>query len=186
MGKYITASIDPLHKIQKKAIRILFGDAIAFKNKFMTSARTRPREDQILGQSFYIREHTKPLFKQHEILSVQNLCTYHTFMEVYKILKHQTPISMFSLYELSNRKCHGHNLRLIQPKITGHFIHQSTVLWNSLRQSLQITDLSSDGLGIKSRVKKLLFENQHQHHDVEWLPSLDFMSFKSSQRIIQQ
>ena len=185
-GNISLARIDPLHKIQKKAIRILFGDAVAFRNKFMTSARTRPLENQILGPSFYIREHTKPLFKKHEILSVQNLCTYHTFMEVYKILKHQSPISMFGLYKLSNKECYGHNLRLIHPKITGHFIHQSTILWNSLRQTLNITDLSSDGLGIKNRVKKLLFENQHRHHDVEWIPSLDFLSVKSSPRIILQ
>jgi hypothetical protein len=171
--------MDKLHKIQKKAIRILFGDSLAFKNKFMTSARTRPFSEQLLGTSFYTKEHTKPLFKKHHILAVQNLFTYHTFMEVFKILKHQSPISMYSHYQLSNRNYLGHNLKLIPPTITNHFMHESTVLWNTLRSILGITDLSSDGPGIKNKLKAFLFENQHNFHEVEWLPSLDFITRNS-------
>ena len=178
--------MDKLHKIQKKAIRILFGDSLAFKNKFMTSARTRPFSEQLLGTSFYTKEHTKPLFKKHHILAVQNLFTYHTFMEVFKILKHQSPISMYNHYQLSNRNYLGHNLKLIPPTITNHFMHESTVLWNTLRPILGITDLSSDGLGIKNKLKAFLFENQHNFHEVEWLPSLDFITRNSNLAKIRQ
>ena len=166
--------MDSVHKVQKKAIRILFGNTEAFKNKFMTCARTRPFLEQLLGPSFYIKEHTKPLFKSNEILTVQNLYTYHTYMEVYKILKHQSPTSIYSQYKISNRTYLGHNLNLILPQATNNFMYNSTKLWNTLRQPMQITDLSSNALNTKKLLKSLLFENQHKHHDTEWLPTYDF------------
>ena len=140
----------------------------------MTCARTRPFLEQLLGQSFYIKEHTKPLFKSNEILTVQNLYTYHTYMEVYKILKHQSPTSIYSQYKISNRTYLGHNLNLILPQATNNFMYNSTKLWNTLRQPMQITDLSSNALNTKKLLKSLLFENQHKHHDTEWLPTYDF------------
>ena len=185
-GNISHTKMEPLHKIQKKVIRILFGDADAFKNKFMTCARTRPIPDQILGSSFYTKEHTKPLFKKQKILTVQNLCTYYTFMEVYKILKYQTPVSMYGHYILSKRSYLGHNLRLNPPIITNDFIYHSTTIWNLLRQALEITDLSNSGSSVKNKLKALLFENQHKHHETEWIPSLDFIGSKTNAGVILQ
>ena len=173
-GSIPQSKMDIIHKIQKKAVRILFGDYVAYKNKFMTCARSRPLGEQILGSSFFIKEHTKPLFHKNRILTVQNLYTYHTFMEVYKILKYQSPISMYSQYLISNRNYLSHNLNLITPSTAGDFIQKSTLIWNSLRKPLQITDLSSNGILIKNKIKSLLFEIQHRYHAVEWLPTLDF------------
>ena len=45
----------------------------------------------------YTKEHTKPLFKKHNILSIFNLYPYFCLNETYKILKFRTP---YSLYEL--------------------------------------------------------------------------------------
>ena len=42
----------PLFITQKKCIRILFGDTEAYKNKFMTCARSREYGSQILGDIF--------------------------------------------------------------------------------------------------------------------------------------
>ena len=53
---------------QKHCVRILFGDKEAFLNKFRTAARARPFRNQLLGEDFYQREHTKPLFRKHKIL----------------------------------------------------------------------------------------------------------------------
>ena len=88
-------------------------------------------------------------------LTVQNLHTLHTFTETLKILKQQSPISLYSQYQLSRREYHGHNLYLIPTLIPNNFIHKSTIIWNKLRQILQITDLSSDGQGIKKKLKSL-------------------------------
>ena len=48
----------------------------------------------------YSKEHTKPLFKLYTILSVHNLYLYHILLEMYKILKFQSP---YCLYELFNK-----------------------------------------------------------------------------------
>ena len=58
--------LEPLFKLQKKCMIILFGDKEAYLNKFKTCARTRPVDNQILGQEFYSREHTKPLFSSQK------------------------------------------------------------------------------------------------------------------------
>ena len=51
-------------------MRILFGDKEAYLDKFKTACRTRPIETQILGTSYYMKEHTKPLFHKNKILAV--------------------------------------------------------------------------------------------------------------------
>ena len=76
--------LEPLFKLQKKCMRILFGDKEAYLNKFKTCARSRPLDNQILGQEFYSREHTKPLFNQHGIMNVRNLHIYHCSNEILK------------------------------------------------------------------------------------------------------
>ena len=106
-------------------------------------------------------------------------------MEVYKILKYQSPISMYSQYLISNRNYLSHNLNLITPSTAGDFIQKSTLIWNSLRKPLQITDLSSNGILIKNKIKSLLFEIQHRYHAVEWLPTLDFNISKMNIKIPQ-
>ena len=148
-------------------IRILFGDRDAFLDKFRTCARTRPFGSQILGEAFYQNEHTKPLFKRHGILTIQNLYTYHCFMEIFKILKLRTPIAIHSKYSISLRK----NTTLITPTPTHHFIYRSAHLWNIIQSQLKIHDYSIKISVVKNNLKTLLFKNQHSHDDIEWLPN---------------
>ena len=58
---------------QKQCLRLLFGNKEAFLDKFRTAARTRPIQNQLLGEDFYRQEHTKPLFEKHGILTLKNL-----------------------------------------------------------------------------------------------------------------
>ena len=53
-------------------LRILFGDKEAYLNKFKTCARARGIENQYLGQEFYRRENSKPLFNGNNIINVRN------------------------------------------------------------------------------------------------------------------
>ena len=89
---------------QKRCIRIMFGDKKAYLEKFETCARTRPHPLQVLGNEFYELEHSKPLLKEKNILALRNLYTYHTFMEVFKILKLRCPTSILGLFKISSRK----------------------------------------------------------------------------------
>ena len=92
----------PLFKLQKKCLRILFGDKEAYLDKFKTCSRVRLFEEQKLGAEFFKREQNKPLFTKHSVMNVRNLFVYHCFNEIFKILKFRTPISLFEILELSN------------------------------------------------------------------------------------
>ena len=70
LGMASKGYIDDIFTIQKIAIRYLFGDYDSFLDKFCTAARSRPYDEQQLGISFYQKEHTKPLFNKHKILTV--------------------------------------------------------------------------------------------------------------------
>ena len=104
----------PLFRLQKKCLRILFGDIEAYLDKFKTSDRVIIFEEQKLGVEFLKREHSKPLFTKHSVMNVQNLFVYHCFNEIFKILKLRTTISLFEVFELSKRN--GRETRLITPE----------------------------------------------------------------------
>ena len=57
-----------LIRLHKKCLRILFGDKEKYEEKFETAARCRPYPNQLLGNNFYVKEHTKPIFNKFEIL----------------------------------------------------------------------------------------------------------------------
>ena len=111
----------PLFITQKKCIRMTFGDDESYRNKFMTCARVRPFGAQHMGADFYRKESTKPLFAKHELLSVENLYRCRTIMELFKIVKFRTPMSLYSLLNISDRK----DTLLITPSPTKHFIYKS-------------------------------------------------------------
>ena len=162
-----------IHKLQKRALHILFGDIEAYKDKFKTAARTRPLGNQVLGTSFYVREHTKPIFKKHGILAVQNLYFMQCFMETFKILKFRLPTSLLAHYSFSNRKYLTY-IKLIPPKPNNQFIYKSSIIWNTIRSQLDFNDLSISSDVAKNRLRSALHRNQHLYHDTEWLGSLDF------------
>ena len=59
----------PLFRLQKKCLRILFGDKEAYLDKFKTSARVRLFEEQKLEVEFLKRKHGKPLFTKHSVMN---------------------------------------------------------------------------------------------------------------------
>ena len=88
----------------------------------------------ICPQKNYCLEHTKPVFNEYKILNLSNLYVQQTFVELFKILKNHTPISIFNLYSLSIRDT---NFLLQLPKVylnisKNNFVCKSSELWNSL------------------------------------------------------
>ena len=164
-GNLSQNKIEPLFTSQKKCIRILFGDKEAYLDKFKTCARTRPLENQILGSDFYIKEHTKPIFNKQKLLTIHNLHTYHTISETFSILKYRTPISLFSLFQLSHRK----DTLTITPHPDCKYIHNSSKLWNAARSRFDVFDFSKSHGSIKSGVKNLLFQNQCIGDNINWI-----------------
>ena len=149
---------------QKYCMRILFGDTQAYIEKYMTCARTRKYDEQALGSSFFQLEHSKPLFQQNKILAFKNLYTYHTFMEVFKILKLKCPMSLHEQFQFSSRK----ETALIVQFPSNDFFSRSTKLWNLIAPKLQILDFSFKINQAKNRLKQALLKLQHASDDVGW------------------
>ena len=160
--------LNPLFIIQKKCIRILFGDKEKYLNKLKTLntiSHSQQNDSQLQGESLYCKEHTKPLFKSHDIMTVHNLYNYHCSMEIFKILKFRTPISLFSKFQLSQRK----STLILTPKPCIDFIYKSSVIWNSLRVCLGvINDFSPSISCIRSKLKTLILSKQCSLSETDW------------------
>jgi hypothetical protein len=152
-------NLDPLFKTQKKCIRILFGDKKAFEEKFKTCARCRPIDKQYLDSEFYSKESTKPLFKAHDLLSVHNLYKQRCIMELFKIIKYRLPISLYELFNKSNRR-----EDLLITQVPSHnFFYKSASLWNNFISSCGRKDfVTSSCYSIKSSLKKSLLVAQNE------------------------
>ena len=87
----------------------------------------------------YTLEHTKPLFKLYNLVTVHNLYAYYTLLELYKILKFRQPYSMYEMLKSSTSVSTGLILKVpdttlnIQQKI---FTYNSIILWNKHYKSL--------------------------------------------------
>ena len=78
-------------------------------------------------------EHTKPLYNENNLLTLQNLYTFHTLNGIFKILKYHSPISMFNLIVLNSASIH---LTVLPPKINldifkYNFVLKACSLWNA-------------------------------------------------------
>ena len=131
-------SIEKIFTLQKRAIRFLFGDYDSFMDKFCTSARTRPFGIQILGESFYRREHTKPLFIKHSLLTIGNLYKYASLNEIGKIIHNKTPSALYKNIALSKRR--NENMIILGSKTIPHnqSFYISCCNWNNLIRKLKI------------------------------------------------
>ncbi|KAL5261473.1 hypothetical protein ACHWQZ_G007251 [Mnemiopsis leidyi] len=148
---------------QKHCVRVLFGNKLAYIDKFKTCAKARPYLSQALDSSFFRLEHTKQLFTKNGILALENLYTYHTFMETFKILKLHTPISLYNLYHRSLRK---ELILIVSSSPTKDFITRSTTLWNSIAPKFKFHDFSYKISQAKCNIKNalLLLQNSGETH----------------------
>ena len=118
--------LEKLFLTQKKCVRVLFGDYEAYVNKFKTCARTRGFENERLGASHYIKEHTKPLFSKHELLASYNIYNYHTCIETAKILLLKQPHNLYATFtNMSTRK--NENLLLLRGN---HDMYHTIIILN--------------------------------------------------------
>ena len=159
--------LNQLFVIQKLCIRILFGDTEAYLDKFKTCARCRPKNEQKLGYSFYRREHSKPLFVEHDIMTVANLYRYRCIMEVFKIFEFRVPMSLFSEYSFSERS--SKDTFILTPQPTNDFLYKSATLWNEIRKLFDIvSDFSISISKFKNSLRSLILSRQKLSDPLEW------------------
>ena len=142
----------------------MFGDKEAYINKMSTSARTRPKSHQKLGHDFYEKEHTKPLFKSNNLLTVHNLYKYTCLLEMFKIIKAESPSSLYTLLHKSPRRPDY----FITPSPSTSFIYQSSHMWNTCRKPANGITFSSSTNLVKNRIKHSLLELQSSNRVEEW------------------
>ena len=162
------ASSTLIHEIfiaQKHCLRVLFGDKAAYLSKSETCARVRPFSPNTPDQSIFELEHSKPIFKSQQIMTVQNLYSYHTYMETIKILKFRHPLSLYEQYNISSRK----EMLLITSQPSANFISRSSRLWNTITPKLKLLDYSVKINQAKSILKRGLLNLQHANDDIEWI-----------------
>ena len=127
--------LDNLFVIQKRCIRLLFGKIPNFDQSefYETCARVRPYQQHVAKKN-YILEHTKPIFNEMGLLSLHHLHVYHTFLDMFKILKFKSPITLYELFTLTFRST---GLLAILPEtsyniVKCNFIFKASSIWNSL------------------------------------------------------
>ena len=88
-------------------IRLLFGNIPNFDHKeyYLTCARSRTYNKHIMASKNYCLEHIKLLFTEQKIMNLENPQMYHTFMELFKILKFDVAQVIKDLFELNFENC---------------------------------------------------------------------------------
>ena len=173
--------LEKIFSIQKRCMRLLFGNELNFDHAeyYQTCARARTYHQHIARKNFTL-EHSKPLFNDNKLLTLHHLYIYHTFLELFKVLKFQSPISISELFAFSRRHS---NMLLILPKVKNetlkqNFVFQSSSIWNKLIEKLfNKCSLDSNGIMIpgstigsdlstsisivKNKLKGVLLETQN-------------------------
>ena len=158
---------------QKHCLRILFGDREAYLDKFKTTARCRPRNEQYLGQEFFELEHSKPLFNQHDILTVYSQYNYHILLTTSKILKLHVPISLYSSFKRSNRK----ETLLIYPNLSESYTNRASKIWNKFRDCPEFEGVSDFNISIgtmEAKIKAAVLRCQKAGDLMEWDADINF------------
>ena len=149
--------LESLFVIQKRCVRLLFGKEYNFDHTeyYLTCARVRTFQQHVSIKN-YVLEHTKPIFNEKFLLSLHHLHIYHTFLELFKIFKYRTPISLFNQFTLSGISI---NMHLIIPETTlelvkNNFVFQASSIWNKIIDKLMNKCApNNDGLIIPGSAK---------------------------------
>ena len=190
-GGISSNKLTSIFAIQKRCIRLLFGEEYSYDHAgyYETCARVRTYK-QNMAPKVYCLEHTKPIFNKNKILTLHSLYINHTFLEVFKILKLQTPVSLFELFQRSQQ---NDDFLLILPKMRlniqkFNFVFSSASLWNNLiKQMLNKSKPNEKGIiiqgssensdmtvpiqFIKKKLKNFLLEQQKLGSPKEWSPN---------------
>ena len=127
---------------------------------------------------------------------ILHLYIHHTFVDLFKIVKYRTPISLYELFVPSPRNT---NLLMCLPRINRdiskqNFVFSGSLIWNSViglllnkcspnehgimvQGSSECSDMSASISIIKKKLKGMLFETQKLEtmgRANEWLPDNTF------------
>ncbi len=76
-------------------------------------------------------------------------------------------MSLYESFNFSDRP--QKNLFLLTPKPSDSFIYRASLMWNSVRQKLNIVDSSTPVSSLKNRLHKFLLEKQFEGPTETWI-----------------
>ena len=113
-------------------------------------------------------------------MTVYNLYFYHCINDVSKILKFRTPMSLYSLFNLSNRV--GKETLIILPKSSNSYIRRSAAIWNTVRNHLSLNAFTFKPNTLKSQIKVAILNAQSEGEPMEW--NLTLNSLQQNSKIL--
>ena len=180
--------LQDVFRIQKRVIRLLFGKQYTFDHAgfYETCARVRTYKENTSPKNYSL-EHTKPIFNEYNILSIYNIYAQRTFIDLFKVFKIHSPISIFSLFEFSERDT-SHLIKLPQIKLNvskSNYVFSSSIIWNNLvgqifetcqpnknsiivEGSQENSDFCSTVPFVKQKLKNILLSRQKLGEPSEW------------------
>ena len=127
--------------------------------KICTASRTRPYGEQLLDNTFYERERSKPLFNENGIMNFKNLYTYMTTNELSKIIKYQQPIVLSNELKISKRN--NKTLILLPKKSNADFIFNGSIIWNRAIKILETPTIDEISVEVfKEKLKQEMHKRQ--------------------------
>ena len=86
-------NIQCLFVLQKRCVRLLFGKEKSYDHPeyYDNCARARTYQQHMSARNFKL-ENTKPIFNDQNLLTIHHLYIYHSFLDIFKILRYRTPI----------------------------------------------------------------------------------------------
>ena len=131
-GGCYKSKLNKIFSIQKRCIRILFGEKYSFDHPeyYYSCARTKTYTEHMAPKDFAL-EHTKPLFIKHGLLTMHNLYIFRSLTELLKIIKFHSPISIYQFFNCSRNV----SFRLQEPSVKlqiskRNYIYCAIKLWN--------------------------------------------------------
>ena len=142
--EYAFSKLHKLFNIQKRCIRIFFGESYSFDHPeyYATCCRTKTYQVHVALKE-YALGHTKPLFNKHSLLTLHNLYVSRSLLELIKVLKLHSPSP---IYESIQFCPHTHHFRLLSPKCNlaiskNNYSVSSIILWNKFITNYLITQI---------------------------------------------
>ena len=109
-------------------------------------------------------EPSKPLFHSNNLLTIHNLYKYHCIVELFKVIKLRTPMSIYELMKRSERR---ENYFISLPP-SSLFDYQASNFWNKCRKSNSEIDFTTSIKIVKTKLKICLLETQNRHDMFVW------------------
>ena len=192
-GGACPSKLAKIFNLQKRCVRILFGNTVSFDHAeyYETCARARP----FICKENYVKdfelENTKPLFNNNQLLTIHNLYKLQLITETFKIKKFNSPVPLDGslTVNISSKRHILLNIPRCSLMISMNNYHfKSTTIWNKLIPDILETpeldsvykliipgsaknsDLSSSIGYIKHKTKAILIDIQSLGKPSQWLP----------------